>query len=136
MADFDHTDCQVVGTDRYFPTTRARSLLVLLIAAPLSVAAFFLSNQDGGEVSKLLGGRLQTAIVLSSLVALFFSVLLVVELAVVINHKKHARIFHLTNHNELMSFVWLYKNASPKHWIFISSICAVSFYAGFYVANL
>ena len=136
MTEKDYADRQVVGVDRYIPTTRARILLAALIATPLVALSAVLSIPDFQAVANLIGTRWLLALLSLTTSAFLISFLLVVELAFVINHDKHFPVFHLTNHNELMSFTWLYRNASSKHFVFILAICAVSFYAGFYVANL
>ena len=136
MTEKDYADRQVVGLDRYIPTRRAAILLGSLIGIPPVALGFSLSTQSFEVISSLLGEKWLTALLVSGVVAFLIALLLIIELAVVVNHDKHYPVFHFSNKNELMSFEWLYKNAASKHWIFLLAICAVSFYAGFYVANL
>ena len=136
MSEKDYADRQVVGLDRYIPTTRSRILLAALPLTPSVVLVAALSISDFQKLANLLGEKWLLALLSATVVAFLISFLLVLELAFVVNHDKHYPVFHLTNKNPLMSFTWLYKNASSKHWIFIASLCALFFYAGFYVANL
>lgn len=136
MPEKDYADRQVIGLDRYIPTTRARILLASLPITPLAALMVVISISDFQELAELIGYRWLMALLSATVVAFLISFLLALELAFVVNHDKHYPVFHLTNKNPLMSFMWMYKNASSKHWIFLSSLCVIFFYAGFYAADL
>lgn len=135
MFEKDYADNKVVGMDRYFPTKRSWVLLLLMITAPPTALQFSISHPNAEELSRFFGEKWLLALFIASVTGFLSSILLVIELAIVVNHSKHFPVFHSTNRNELMSFRWLYRNSSSKHFIFIVTICVISFYAGYCIAK-
>lgn len=132
----DYADVEVRGLARLVPSKLAKSLIVLLVTAP--IVAFEMMYQH----PELLIVNIETPMertVLSLLVALSVALIialsLVLELAIILSSKKHRRITHWSNYYPILSPKWFYKNATYNHWLTVIFILFVTFAAGYYANN-
>ncbi|EJG0029151.1 hypothetical protein DJ322_RS23540 [Vibrio alginolyticus] len=117
---------EVRGIDRFFPTQRAQ---VLFWATPFAVMAiFWQSPKLIQSFMPLLPSELHWLGVWFFVLCTFaFSfLLLVLELCVYASQNKHSRTHHYTYHAPEMNAKWLFKNARPKHYLFLTLV----FFAG------
>ncbi len=131
MTDF--ADEEVRGLERYFPTTLSKWLIAAIPSPFLTVFPFIRANSEwflANNYSKFE----QTAIafLVSLSLSLLVSLGLIIELLVVIRNNKHRYISHYSNIHPYMSALWLFENATWKHYLLLSILACGMFILGFY----
>tara|TARA_R110001592_G_scaffold1664_6_gene9728 strand:- start:16983 stop:17381 length:399 start_codon:yes stop_codon:yes gene_type:complete len=126
----DYADTEVRGLERFFPTALSRTLLVVLITAP--VATFWVVVENAEQLLAGQSGAFQILAAVCAALSIFILILiaLVVDLALVANHAKHQKIRHMSNIHPSMSFKWLYQNGSAKHYIFVIAVFSLGVICG------
>ena len=133
----DVSDTEVKGVSRYIPTTLSKGILLLspgatwLVFLQIREHSAWLLPQSLTELEITLSSAL-----ISTGIAWFFIILLVLDMAVAIHHSKHRRIVHYSNEHPHMSFKFLYENATVFHWFFLGLLCTFFASLGYYYAKL
>jgi uncharacterized membrane protein YphA (DoxX/SURF4 family) len=96
--NYDHADSEVTGISRYIPTTLSKTILGSLIPSGLGAFVLVRQNPEWFAMQELPPVH-QTAVAISAgLVAcLLLAIVVIVDLSILINSKKHGRIYHYVN---------------------------------------
>ena len=120
----------VQGIERIFPTKVSKALLIFILTATPS--SFFGAYKFSGNIFKNLSEfeKILFSLTVCEFVFAILAIVIIVDLLIIVNSSRHGRINHFSNSHPNMSFKWLYKNASSKHWIFITSIFTIGVLIG------
>ncbi|OBU47674.1 MULTISPECIES: hypothetical protein [Vibrionaceae] len=118
----DYSDEQVTGLERYIPTKFSQGMLIALLTMPFASFWPILELIQRMVPMQTNETHITATVGLCLVIALVIVIAILVELSLVIQQSKHKIIFHYSTMHPNMSFLWLWRNASSKHFIFLSCI--------------
>lgn len=135
MNDADHVDREVQGLSRFLPTTLSKSLLAAVVPVPVGVFHTIRSNAEWFLLNQKT--PLEKTLVAALAAAAFGCVILlvlIIELALVLNAAKHRRIVHYSNQHPYLSPRYLWENSSVIVKVFTVLVVTSIYYVGYATA--
>ncbi len=132
----DDADNEVKGIDRYLPAGLPKAILLLIPGTVWLVFTGVRGHPDWFGMSTFSPlEQTLCALLIASAICITMLAVLVLHMAIALNHSKHRRIVQYTTEYPLMSFKFLAKNAGRPNWLALGFTCAAFFVVGYFFRN-